>query len=105
MRKLLRLLVGRRKRVTLSEDLATSVSQPLSSGAQEETGGIAKPALPPESARHATLSPSSDRLASLNKFRLSTAASRERLMPQVDELVVFNRPMPLNQLSVAGVSR
>lgn len=27
------------------------------------------------------------------------------LVPQVDELVVFNRPMPLNQLSVAGVSR
>ena len=30
---------------------------------------------------------------------------REMLVPQVDELVVFNRPMPLNQLSVAGVSR
>jgi len=104
LRKLLRLLVGRRKRkkFTLSEDSATTNIQSL----KEETGGSGgKASLPPESARLATLSPSSDLLASLNKFRLSTAASREMLVPQVDELVVFNRPMPLNQLSVAGVSR
>ena len=39
--------------------------------------------------------------------RLASRVSccREMLVPQVDELVVFNRPMPLNQLSVAGVSR
>ena len=27
------------------------------------------------------------------------------LVPQVDELEVFNRPMPLDQLSVLGVSK
>ena len=39
--------------------------------------------------------------------RLASRVSccREMLVPQVDELVVFNRPMPLSQLSVAGVSR
>jgi len=106
LRKLLRLLVGRRKRkrFTLPEDSTNTNTQSL----KEETGesgGIGKAALPPESARLATLSPSSDLLASLNKFRLSTAASRESLVPQVDELV-FDRPMPLDQQgSVPGVSR
>ena len=76
LRKLLRLLVGsrKRKRFTLPED---STIQSLKD--QEETGGsggVPKKPPPPESARLDTLSPSSDLLASLNKFRLSTAASR-----------------------------
>jgi len=71
LRKLLRLLVGRRKRkrFTLPEDSTNTNTQSL----EEDSGGIGKAALPPESARLATLSPSSDLLASLNKFRLSTA--------------------------------
>jgi len=77
LRKLLRLLVGRRKkkRFTLPEE--DSTTQSLKE--EEEREGsevIPKTPLPPESARLATLSPSSDLLASLNKFRLSTAASR-----------------------------
>jgi len=106
LRKLLRLLVGRRKRKKftlpeLPEDSSATNIQSL----KEESGGSAEASLPPESARLSTLSPSSDLLASLNKFRLSTAASREMLVPQVDELVVFNRPMPSDQLSVPGVRR
>jgi len=102
LRKLLRLLVGRRKRrkFSLPENSATTSIPSL----KEERA--AEASLPPESARLATLSPSNDLLANLTKFRLSTAASRETLVPQVDELEVFNRPMPLDhQLSVPGVSR
>ena len=75
LRKLLRLLVGRRKRkrFTLPEDSTINTNiQSL----KEETGGVGKAVLPPESARLEPLSDSSDLLASLNKFRLSTAASR-----------------------------
>jgi len=105
LRKLLRLLVGRRKRkrFTLPED---TTIQSLKD--QEETGGsggVPKKPLPPESARLDTLSPSSDLLASLNKFCLSTAASRERLVPQVEESVVFDRPMPLDKLALPEVRR
>merc|ERR1711974_339164 len=86
----------KRKRFTLPEDSTNTNTQSLEDSGGP--GGIGKAALPPESARLATLSPSSDLLASLNKFRLSTA-------PQVDELV-FDRPMPLDQQrSVPGVSR
>jgi len=99
--------VGRRKRKRFTLPEEDSTIQTLKEE-EEERGGseeIAKNPLPPESARLATLSPSKDLLASLNKFRLSTAASRERLVPQVEESVVFDRPMPLDKLPMPEVRR
>jgi len=99
LRKLLRLLVGRRKKRRFTvPDQSTCITAQSSTG-EDDTGssrssGLEPPQLPPESARLAILSPSNDILASLNKFRMATAASRENLMPQTNNLVVFDTPMP-----------
>lgn len=99
LRKLLRLLVGRRKKRRFTvPDQSTCIADQSSTG-EDDPGSSRSSAqepslLPPESARLAILSPSDDILASLNKFRLSTAASRENLMPQTNNLVVFDTPMP-----------
>merc|ERR1711973_582831 len=95
----LRLLVGRRKKRRFTvPDQSTSIAAQSSLGENDSgssrSSGQEPSLLPPESARLAILSPSNDILASLNKFRLSTAASRENLMPQTDNLVVFDTPMP-----------
>ena len=187
LRKLLRLLVGRRKRCTLSEDLATSVSQPLSSGAQvnfylshsvengpfrrrqEELQNLlslpSQPDMPlshhlPTSSPLSTSSASQRlppgeiviaqfltccfssaiflclsvriffsiiirlqvgfcvvrfpiphrQLGNLTRFCGFPSLkfnhfSRERLMPQVEELLVFDRPMPLDKLALPRVPR
>jgi len=99
--------VGRRKKkgFTLPEEDSTTQTLKEEEEDREGSGGIAKNPLPPESARLATLSPSEDLLASLNNFRLSTAASRERLVPQVEESAVFDRPMPLDKLTMPEARR
>merc|ERR1711971_1159561 len=90
---------GRTYREDYQETLQTASSNqqklttPLLSNG--ECIDLFKTPLPPESAL----------LASLNKFRLSTAASRERLVPQVEESVVFDRPMPLDKLPMPEVRR
>ena len=81
LRKLLRLLVGRRKKRRFTvPDQSTCIAAQSSTGEDDpgpsRSSAEGPPLLPPESARLAILSPSNDILASLNKFRLSTAASR-----------------------------
>ena len=81
LRKLLRLLVGRRKKRRFAvPDQSTCIAAQTSTGEDDpgpsRSSGQEPALLPPESARLAILSPSNDILASLNKFRLSTAASR-----------------------------